>query len=330
MLKRTFLFIGLSIAIVACNKVDNPYPENPAAQSGDLDQSLYPGDWQDYLDNEWPVFSENANTNRNLLIEDFTGHQCKFCPAAAKVAHEIEEDHPGRVFVSTIHSGPDGAGIFQETKKETEDNADFSYDFTNEIGLTIGITFGSEGNGGFDANPKGTVSRTLSNGIYTYSESEWSSIANGLIAANDLKVNLQALVNFYDQTNGGFIHVEIDTMDSDVSAEDLGIVVAFYHDSIVKPQLFPAFPVNPDYHHSADTNYVHRDLLKAHINGSFKGASLSANNRDEENNKYYLDYSFKLGEGDMDYPATDSHFLVYAMDKETWEIYQVIKVKLKN
>jgi hypothetical protein len=55
-----------------CHKVENPYPEQYA-----IDTTLYPGLWEGYLNNEYPVFIQNTNTLRNALIEDYTGKLVK-------------------------------------------------------------------------------------------------------------------------------------------------------------------------------------------------------------------------------------------------------------
>ena len=82
---RILLFIiVLGGVFYSCDHVKNPYPPEVNLE---LDTTLYPGLWSDYENNEWPTFSQNTNTNRNVLIEDFTGHKCVFCPAAADLAH---------------------------------------------------------------------------------------------------------------------------------------------------------------------------------------------------------------------------------------------------
>jgi len=76
-----FLLLFASGFFFSCDKVDNPFP--PAIQT-DLDTTIYPGNWSDYLANEWPDFDAlpDDNPERNVLIEDFTGHNCSYCPAA--------------------------------------------------------------------------------------------------------------------------------------------------------------------------------------------------------------------------------------------------------
>lgn len=48
------------------------------------------------------VSTESAN--RNVIIEEFTGRGCGYCPIAHRVTHEIMTANPGRVFGVSIHS----------------------------------------------------------------------------------------------------------------------------------------------------------------------------------------------------------------------------------
>lgn len=42
--------------------------------------------------------------NKNVVIEDFTGRGCGYCPIAHRVTHEIMINNPGRVWTVAIHS----------------------------------------------------------------------------------------------------------------------------------------------------------------------------------------------------------------------------------
>ena len=89
-MKNIFIFSSIiAFAIFSCDKVDNAYPAQ--TYTGGLDPTLYPGNITDYV---VPTFSPNTNTNRNVLIEDFTGHTCIFCPDAAAEAHNLETANP--------------------------------------------------------------------------------------------------------------------------------------------------------------------------------------------------------------------------------------------
>lgn len=303
-----FLFftnILLALVISSCDKVDNPYP---VQQSLELDTTLYPGNWNDYLATEWPTFAANTNTNRNILIEDFTGHTCVFCPAAADLAHQLYLDNPGRIYISTIHSGPEGIGSFQ-----TVQAPDYPLDFTNPQGVEIGVYFGTN-DGGFSGNPRGTVSRIKSGGNVFQSPTAWTSMTNAAISANDLKVNIQSKLNYYDLTRGAFLHTEVEIIDASLTNE-LAMVVYLQEDSLVGDQKMSD--------NSHNSSYVHRDVMRKCIDGRAFGRTLSAT--DMSNGKYYLNYSFVVpNQLDGNYNAENMHVLIYVYDKITFEVYQVI------
>ena len=316
---KKFLFI-LTIAafgLMSCDKVENPYPvaEVPA---GDWN-ALYPGgDSAAYVANEWPTFSANTNTDRTILIEDFTGHTCTYCPAAAAEAHLIYSNNPGRVLISTLHTSNQGVGGFQELQEPY-----FTYDFTNSFVTGIGLYFGDDWSGSvFNGNPKGMISRVGSTVDQpVLSPGSWSAKADELILANDLKTNIQSVVNYYPSTRGVFLHTEVEILDAALT-NDLYVVTQLHVDSVVAAQKFPAgtFP-DPDPFDHIDVDYVHRDLLVECIDGKTFGEKLDVNNLDA-NGKYYLNYAYKLPD---EYNTDNAHLLIYVRDAVTEEVYQVIE-----
>jgi hypothetical protein len=305
----TFTLCAL-FALLSCDKVKNPYPPKPV---GELDESLYPGNFNDYV---FPTFSANPNTKRNVLIEDYTGHKCIFCPAAADTGHAILKDFKDRVFVSTIHTGPTGIEGFQTFNTEP-----FTYNFTNEIGISIGRFIKDLPNSGFSGNPKGSVSRTLYQNNIALGSNKWRAAAKELMDNTDLKVNLQAVVNYFPATKGAFIHIEAEVLDPLLEAKNLGLVLAFLEDSIVTPQ---KFPLGSPYPGDINYTYIHRDLLKLHLDGGLTGTTLTS--KTAVDGKYYFNYSYKI---ETPYVSENAHFLIYILDKNTAEIYHVIKAKIQ-
>lgn len=309
-MKRFLLLLALGASLmfgsVSCDKVSSAYPP-----SDDLDTTIYPGNsWLEYVTTEWPTFTANTNTNRNVLIEDFTGHECVFCPAAGALAEDLVHANPGRVFATAIHAGPTGLGSFQELNPPI-----YVYDFTNPQGLEIGKFFGSIPGTLFSGNPHGAISRYPVNGKNTLAPTGWENQVNSILSSNALKVNIQAKVNYYPETNGFYLHTEVDNIGG--ITNDLAQVVYFIEDSIVKPQAFPG---------GIDSlNYVHHNLQRGCIDGNAFGRTL-ADKYKQSNGKYYLNYSYKIP---AMYNPDNVHLLVYVYDKVTYEIYQVIKVDVK-
>jgi hypothetical protein len=307
MVKSTLsiLFLVFLISLQSCDHVDNPYPNLPSLE---LDTTLYPGNWSDYVVNEWPQFTVNSNVNRNVLIEDFTGHQCVYCPAAADLAHALHGANPSRVFVSSIHAGPTGIGDFQLVSPPQ-----YPIDFTNPQGIEIGTYFGTN-DGGFSGNPRGTINR-FNNGYIFQSPISWTSMVNTQLAENNLRVNIQSDLNYYSETKGAFLHVEVDKIDASLTNE-LGIIASIYEDSLIGDQKMSD--------NSHNSSYVHRDIHRGNLNNQAFGRVLTDN--DLTNGKYYVNYSFVLpNQLDGAHNPDNMHLLIYVYDRTTWEIYQVIK-----
>ena len=55
-----------------------------------------------------PIHIEPEQTQRNVLIEDFTGQRCINCPKATEVIEEIKKVYGANVISVAIHSGPNG------------------------------------------------------------------------------------------------------------------------------------------------------------------------------------------------------------------------------
>lgn len=304
---KKILFIALAsiAALSSCDHVDNPYP---FVEVQEIDTTLYPGLWDDYLNNEWPTFSANTNTQRNVLIEDFTGHQCIYCPLAADTAHALHHDYGDRMLIATIHSGPNGLDNFQST------SASYPIDWTNEDGLEIGQYLGQMPGSSFVGNPSGSLNRTVQGGGLNLSQAFWRPAAVALTNST-LKVNVQSDANFYASTSGLFLHVEVDVIDPSI-VNDLYTVVYLIEDSLVGKQKMPDNTTNE--------SYVHRDIMRDCIKSDWKGRQLTDDLLTD--GKYLLDYSYVLP---SIYNPDNVHLLVYVRDEVTDEIYQVIKQKLQ-
>ena len=315
------LYFALGIfAFISCDKVENPFPK---AISVDLDTTIYPGNWSEYVANEWPDFATlpQEDPNRNALIEDFTGHNCSFCPAAGEVAHSIHEADPTHVFVASIHASntTDGMSSFQSVNVAQG----YNIQFYNNESLQLGAFFGNSiVNSGFFGNPAGTVSRTNVGGEYFAGSGLWQSKVDNVLAS-PLKVAIKAKVNYYETPKHGYyLHTEIEKLDNSIQ-NDLALVVYMIEDSLVGPQ---------NVSNVFTPEYVHRDIFRGTADGRLWGRTLDAETL--VNGKYYFDYSGIIpdqlvaqGAPSNGHNAENMHLLIYVYDKVTLEIYQIIKKK---
>lgn len=301
-IKIAFVIAGMMLLFTSCDKVENAYEP---VETYDLDTTLYPGNWSDYLANDYPTFSENTNTNVNVLIEDYTGHLCINCPPAGAEAHSIHEAHPNRVYVASIHIDPGAVKGFQIAIP----NSDYSDDFTNTDGVAYGEKFQYGYN--FTGNPSGTVNRKTVNGKMFDQYGSWATRTTNILSANDLKVNIQSVFNYFSQTNGGYLHVEVEKKTDDPI--QMNTVVYVIEDSVVAAQKMPD--------NSDNLSYVHRDIHLGSIDNRPWGRSTFDVNA-VAGDKKILDYSYHLPTG---ISKDNLHFLIYVYDKDTYEILQVIR-----
>lgn len=294
------LFIGFLFFFASCDKVTNPYPPGIAT---DMDTSLYPAAWGTY---PWPTFSEGFTQNRNVVLEDYTGHKCVYCPNAAEVAEDVEANNPNRVFVVSIHTSPNGVGPFQET------DGSYTENFANETAIAYGKEFKS--GFGFAANPAGTISRLMWGSDMFVQAGSWSNYVSQVLMENSVKANLTATSNYYESTRGLFVHALIDPLN--LNTDEVMVVTQFIEESFVGKQKFP------NGEHQDDYNF--HNTLRGTLDGAPFGQKLSSREANP-NGFYQFDYSYKIPER---FDPENCHVVVYLMNKTTYEIIQAVKVKI--
>lgn len=242
------IFSGIAIILfLSCDKEENPmYPQG--LSDNELINLYFPGDPTTYEDSI--VFPDNLNTDRNIIIEDFTGHLCNNCPPAAVVAKNIEDANPGRAFVLSVHAGPIGS-TFQLAGVVSK----FDIDYTTDAGTAYATEIP-----GLVGNPSGMVSRTIPASTYWLSKDEWGTQVNSLLSANELKVNIQLQAEFYPDTKGVFVHYEIEAL------EDLNsnarVIIMLAEKKTISPQKMED--------NSTNETYEHHNVLSGNLtNGNF-------------------------------------------------------------
>ncbi len=289
--------------IMSCDKVENAYPEQI-----EIDTTLYPGVWSDYLANEYPQFAPNNNTDVNVLLEDYTGHKCNNCPPAGVIANTIHENNPDRVFVAAIHVDPGANLSFQSA----EESGSYSTDHTNPDVIEYGETFLNGFN--FLGNPQGTVNRRVVDGKMFDFSGTWETRTTNILSENDLRYNLQSDFNFYESTNGGFLHVEAEKLVG--QSVNMNMVVYVIRDTITDWQTMPD--------NSSNEFYLHKDVHIGSIDNQPWGQpTFSA--EDPQGTKLVRDYSYEVPAGE---DPNNLHFLIYLYNTETYEVLHVIKQKL--
>lgn len=171
--------------------------------------------------------------NRNVLIEEFTGRNCGYCPDGHRIANLIMANNPGRVWAVNIHAG--GYSPVTYPNMNTND------------GTTITSGFGI---GGF---PAGHVNRSTANGL---GREQWESHTNTQLA-QQAEVNVAGFVTLNHATRTAEITVEVYyTANSSQSTNYLTIMML--QDSILGSQSGNYY--NPS--QMLNGQYVHQHVLR--------------------------------------------------------------------
>lgn len=204
------------------------------------------------------VFTINAQTfvstqpeNKNVILEEFTGISCGYCPDGHRIGQDLHNANPNDVFLINIHTGsfasPQGAGT------------DFRVD-------PIGSNIASQSN--LTGYPAGTVNRhqfsTSQGGGTAMGRSDWTAAANQILTmASPVNVGIQANVDM--ATNVLTVDVEVYYTGAQTVTSNM-LNVAVVQNNVEGPQSGSSF--NPTAI-LPNGNYNHQHMLRHMMTGQW-------------------------------------------------------------
>ena len=196
------------------------------------------------------TFVSIAPENKNIILEEFTGISCGYCPDGHKIGQQLHDANPSDVFLINIHTGgyatPQGPGT----------------DFNTSFGAAIA------GQSGLTGYPAGTVNRhqfpMTQGGGTAMSRSDWGSASTQLLAnPSPLNVGIQASADM--ATNTLVVDIEVYyTGTQTVTSNMLNIAVV--QNNIEGPQ--SGMSLNPT-SILPNGNYNHSHMLRHMLTGQW-------------------------------------------------------------
>ena len=187
---------------------------------------------------EAQTFVSTTPENKNVVLEEFTGWQCQFCPDGHRRAKAIQTANPDDVVLINVHTGgyatPGSAG----------------FDLRNSFGTALA----NQSNlGGY---PAGTVNRRVFSGNATaLNRGEWANAAAQVLAESS-PVNVAAQATLDIATRELTVDVEVYyTGDATNATNKLNVVLS--QNNIIGPQIEYGVGTHSDYVH----NHVMRHML---------------------------------------------------------------------
>lgn len=264
----------------------------------------------DYVKDARDPAAPKVEGNRKVLIEDYTGHKCGNCPAAADTLSYLETKYPGKIIPLAIHAGffATVGGAYPTDLRKPEGTA-----YDNQFGIS---------NAG---NPNGLVNRVgYGTGGFIKAYTSWEGVAYQMLtqtAKFDIKIK-----NTFN-TSGNSLNTSVTVKSLAYNTGTYKLVVLLTEDSIIAEQL--------DYRISSGsqviTNYEFNHVLRAAINSTwgdavFGGAGAGIN---DSVVKPYTNFPI-----DAAYRPAKCHVVAYVYDADPssptyYEVLQVEEAKVK-
>ena len=198
-----------------------------------------------------PQFVSTEPANKNVVIEEYTGINCGYCPDGHKRVREYEAANPGRVFGINIHAGSYAANTY---------TTQWGNALMNQAQVT-----------GF---PSGSINREYFTYYDNYYQQEITSMALGRdmfvscgnqILAQTSFVNVAAQASIDATTRTMTVNVEAYyTADAETASNKLNVVLV--QDSIIGPQ--SGASGNPS-QVTSDGQYIHMSMLRDMLTGQW-------------------------------------------------------------
>lgn len=271
------------------------------------------------------VFSFTAATDnhRNVLIEDFTGHLCGNCPAAAYELEQLHDTHGDSMIVISIHANTSfnevqsGSGKY-ETDWRTEEGEQIFNEFSIPSSL-----------------PRLMINREESTPPFFFFNTNQlaTEVPARIGEAADFAIKCEGNM-LADRTICGKVEVEV----LNTVSGTYGVVNCLVEDSITDYQTVYVGQ-HPDYTGASDdtySNYLHRHVLRdifGHyganeggpaLSGSIWGNPITGSTNAGDLKQFAISSTPMPAEWD----ETHMYIVSYVFDDATKEVLQVIQTKI--
>jgi hypothetical protein len=222
-MKKYLLLLPAIIYLIGCDQIEQPY-------------SNIKHRYKEERYGPAPSFSLLDDPKKNVLVEEFTGHLCGFCPASTKLVNELDSSLGKRMVTISIHAGTLAAVSAPP--------------FDANFNTTPGNIYWGQLNGGF--NPCARIDRL--GGVISFvwlDPDNPDSWRNTIQSQKDLTpaAAIQLQAHFVQEDN--VINIHTATQFQENLTGNYQLVVLLLESDIVSPQ--EDYDQNPpeveDYHH---------------------------------------------------------------------------------
>lgn len=253
--------------------------------------------------------AEAITGNRKVFVEDYTGHKCGNCPAAADTLKYLEKKYSGQIVPLAIH-----AGFFATT------NASYPTDFRTTAGNAYDTQFGIS----LAGNPNGLINRGgYGSGGFIKAYTSWEGEVAQMLS-KPAKFEIKINNNFVTSSNNLNTSITVRSLSNNSGIYKL--VVLLSEDSIIAEQLDYRLPSGSQ----LISNYEFKHVLRDAINSTWGDAVFTSGAvANDSIVKTYSNYNLNSG-----YNAAKCHVIAYVYDADPnsptyYEVLQVEEAHVK-
>jgi len=275
----TLIIVGIIVSITSCDVIEEPYTKD--------------GNGGQILDTNRP----------NILLEEFTGHKCVWCPNGSKIAKTLEKQYPGKVFIVAIHCGE---------MAKPESGEEYNYDFRTAEGTELDNFYKVN----IDGLPRGMINRTLYNNRQTMGASNWGNAITSFWNNNKTRqvdIELSALYNANTKTITG--NVKLNYLVAQSKQNRLSVWIL--EDNIINWQASIEAP-------NGIPDYQHNDVLRYSFNGTW-GENVGTTTIPSD---FVFEKNYSLQISDRDWNPNNLRLIAFVYDDDNG-VKQVMDTKIK-
>ncbi len=185
--------------------------------------------------------------NKNVILEEFTGIYCGYCPDGHVKAKAVKDANPNDVFIMNVHAG----GYATPNGNDPDFRTSFGDALANQSGLT--------------GYPAGTVNRHVFSGSATaMGRSAWEASANTILGESSyVNVALESTIDYITRE----VVVDVELYFTANGASSINLNVALTQNSVEGPQS-GASGFNPS-QILENGNYNHGHMLRHLLTGQW-------------------------------------------------------------
>lgn len=283
MMKELKIVVIISmIFIFSCDDIEEPFIEEMKTECGDASLPI-------------PI--------KQILIEEFTGHKCGYCPDGDKSIELLKELYCDHVIPVSIHTG----GF-----AEVNSSGKYTYDYRAEDGLTISNYYEPTG------FPSALINRKEYDEGLMLDNTYWLTIVSELL---EQKPVADIHINSNYSSSERELKVEVDIVFLKSIDERLMLSVYFVEDSIVSWQ--------KDYSLESENQdvefYPHNHVFRDGINGAWGEEILNGQvNSNDVKSKAYI-YTVN-----SEWNVENSSLIAFVYQSETKEVLQAAQSSIIN